>query len=891
MAFLFSIATLFRQVWALFPSKNKPYDRSHVKSRSCVGLRFGWLWTVLFCTLLRIGEASNPGPHDHFDADFTIGTFNPSGLRDKAPYFHTHMSYGDVWTMSETHFFGKDVSRFRAGLKTSKSMHRYCVTDSASVKKCLTSQTVWKGVGVLSKHPTRALPSSLPEDIVASGRALVFTTLLSELWMSGAVFYGEPNGHHYPAWQKNNEYILHHLAAHVCNLCSGPRFIAGDWNSEQDSLPAFGLLVQSGFRDIQDIALERWGIPIQTTCKGRTRKDFLYISPELQDLLMHVDVVHDVWPDHSILVGRFRSLLHLPPMWVWPAPDAIPWPQECGAHVQWPTVVHNVDEAYSQLWEQIEADAARKCPFPLKSKMMGRARRTAPRKIRSQVVTPVKMARKGDFQPEYFGPSVKHAQWIRQARRLQAFSRMATNPSAALAIAKAEAWGAILRAPGFDGSFSMWWQSCTFKTAGAPVVCPIAPPDHVTAVEMFESVSGAVRDLEKSLKQRSRQYAKFRRDQNPNLVFTDIKAPMVPGVDVLLQPIRATVADVHVDQGMLVLDRACEFYHDEVISCKGVPLQLIHHEADALWVENAGNIQVGDVISQTHFVGTHSELEKAFLDAWRERWMRHAEVPASRWDAIVNFAHRFMPRATLAWDPMQASDLSQIVQSKKKSTSQGFDGVSLADLTCMPPQVNHAFCQMFEFSEATGQWPSQLVNGKVVSLAKVTCPRSPADFRPITVFSLLYRIWGSYHSRRALALLDKWLPDTLYGSRPGRYAGQVWSKLLWSIEHAFQHSVDLSGMVADLQKAFNMIPRLAVFEIAGHVRIPGNVLVGWAGALSQMTRRFLLRGSLTAGLRSVTGFPEGCGLSCVAMVLVDAAFHKSSMVQSVLSVVHTCFLC
>ena len=111
-----------------------------------------------------------------------------------------------------------------------------------------------------------------------------------------------------------------------------------------------------------------------------------------------------------------------------------------GAHVQWPTVVHNVDEAYSQLWEQIEADAARKCPFPLKSKMMGRARRTAPRKIRSQVVTPVKMARKGDFQPEYFGPSVKHAQWIRQARRLQAFSRMATNPSAALAIAKAEAW-------------------------------------------------------------------------------------------------------------------------------------------------------------------------------------------------------------------------------------------------------------------------------------------------------------------------------------------------------------------------------------------------------------------------------------------------------------------
>lgn len=61
-------------------------------------------------------------------------------------------------------------------------------------------------------------------------------------------------------------------------------------------------------------------------------------------------------------------------------------------------------------------------------------------------------------------------------------------------------------------------------------------------------------------------------------------------------------------------------------------------------------------------------------------------------------------------------------------------------------------------------------------------------------------------------------------------------------------------MVADLQKAFNMLPRLAVFEIAAHIR-------------------FLLRGSLTAPVPSVMGFPEGCGLSCVAMLLLDTAFH------------------
>ena len=70
-----------------------------------------------------------------------------------------------------------------------------------------------------------------------------------------------------------------------------------------------------------------------------------------------------------------------------------------------------------------------------------------------------------------------------------------------------------------------------------------------------------------------------------------------------------------------------------------------------------------------------------------------------------------------------------------------------------------------------------------------------------------------------------------------------------------------------------MLPTLVIFEIAGHMGIPGNVLLAWAGALSQMRRRFLLRGSLTAGVPSVTGFPEGCGLSCVAMLLLDTAFH------------------
>jgi hypothetical protein len=51
-----------------------------------------------FLLMIRIGEATNPGP----DMDtFVLGVANPSGLRSKAPYVATHMSYGDVCALSE----------------------------------------------------------------------------------------------------------------------------------------------------------------------------------------------------------------------------------------------------------------------------------------------------------------------------------------------------------------------------------------------------------------------------------------------------------------------------------------------------------------------------------------------------------------------------------------------------------------------------------------------------------------------------------------------------------------------------------------------------------------------------------------------------------------------
>lgn len=172
-----------------------------------------------------------------------------------------------------------------------------------------------------------------------------------------------------------------------------------------------------------------------------------------------------------------------------------------------------------------------------------------------------------------------------------------------------------------------------------------------------------------------------------------------------------------------------------------------------------------------------------------------------------------------------------------------------------------------------GDWPPQIVAGRVACIAKTACPVKALDFRPITVLGLLYRCWSTYQAKFAIKKLDAHLPTGLYGSRPRRYAGQVWSHLLWAIEHAYEQDIPLCGVMADIQKAFNFLPRLVVLECCAIVGLPFPILRAWAGALTIMERRFQINGAMSPPALSNCGLPEGCALSCVGMMVVDMVFH------------------
>ena len=797
-----------------------------------------WYHLLALSVLLRIGEATNPGPDQ---SSFILGAFNPSGLKGKAPFIVSQLAHGDIWAITETHLCSQSLVNFRSSLHFAKSRYRHFVGGHpVPAQQNRVFHAAWRGVGVLSMHPTREVPTNIPESILASSRLLITTTLLHDCWITGGTVYGEPESSSYPQAKQNNETLLHHAAGHVCHLAKGPRFLAGDWNILADSTPAFDVLHAAGFRDLQDLARDRWGRPISNTCKNATRKDFCFVSRELQHLLQEVVVQQDVFPDHAVIWGEFLSPSQMLPRQVWATPAEFPWPAHWTVDPDcWVKMQGTCDEKYHLLWQHIEHCACQALPFKASPKTLGRAATTDVKLVLDGKVSPPKKGRPQDVQPQYVCATFRHAQWLRQLRRLQAYIRHVTARDHCTEHAF-KLWGAILRAPGFSSGFAGWWSQCEHRTHGSPDVMPVIPPALSLAVPVFESFALAFREFEKDLQQASRQYARHRREQNPNAIFHDIRSCHARGVDALIQPVTATVVEVRSDEGMVVLDRPAPFDSSQHVCFSGEALPVVHADSDAIWIDAPDRIQVGAKVSQLHFKGTDDELFQLFLDAWKQMWGRHQQVPSSRWNDILQFARVHLPYQHMTWPAMDVRGLRDCIAHKNKATSAGLDGVTLRDLCALPDSALSNFVAMFAQSEQTGEWPQQVIAGRVTCLPKKEQPADALDFRPITVLGLLYRCWGTFHARHAIRALESILPLGLFGSRPQCYAGQVWSQLLWTIELAYEQGTPL----------------------------------WWAGALASMPRRFQINGSLSAPAFSSCGLPEGCALSCVGMMVVDILFHK-----------------
>ena len=114
----------------------------------------------------------------------------------------------------------------------------------------------------------------------------------------------------------------------------------------------------------------------------------------------------------------------------------------------------------------------------------------------------------------------------------------------------------------------------------------------------------------------------------------------------------------------------------------------------------------------------------------------------------------------------------------------------------------------------------------------------------------------------------------IFGNRKGYQAAHLWKQIVHDLEHAYATGQSFSGLTADIEKAYNCLPRWPVFCAALFCGTPFKVLTGWVGAVSDMKRHFRVQDSYSTGFQTSTGVAEGCALSCYGMLLIDHLLHR-----------------
>ena len=867
--------------------------------RSYSGFSVVWLTSFLFLGCVRYGEALHPGPQ--CSTEWSLGTFNPTGVTAKADLI-SRLS-GDVWGVTETHLSYEGFRKFRHGLSCNRAPFPYCVPGAhCPLRKRSQEVGSFSGVMCLSRWPVRALPHSIEDSLFASARVQIYGVCINQLWITMGLVYGYPDSslHQYPRYQ--TDILLEQVVDRVALQTKGPRVIMGDFNWLAGDLSQLRRLESLGFRDLQTLAHQWWGVNVCPTGRGDKVIDFVYVSPEMFPLLSNV-VVDPAWPDHSAVIGKFKGDFTSIRELQWKVPGSVEWPNENWIQ-QLPPITGDVSLDFAQCWASIENQAsnfrAQKGQPELVASQCGRGQTLETRASHAKVV-PVKKGRSGEQQPRFFGGSWRYAQRYRQLRRLQCLVRLLRKSSSCHSTDVWQLWKAIRWSTGYQHGFGKWWEThgismiddlnrqdnCSAHVALGNAeeatrdgmvwnkcLCqqvPWSPPPLHVAHLLFAVVQFDVLSLEKSLIRVRYQHSKVARAADLSYVFKDCAKDAPEPVALLHQSCEVDIDFVEPELGRIHLCDLVRFRSGVPLVVQGKPFTLNSQKELILEVREEIPSDLSGTIRQSVVHSSVDDILKAFHDEWAPRWQRVQNLEYSQWDQVFGFVKTQLPQREWVFPSWTSDDFHRVVRQKKAKAAVGADGITRSDLLSLPPKGVDRMLHFLQCAEKDANWPHQLSVGIVNSLEKTPGSLEVTGFRPIVVYPFLYRVWSSFRSRQFLKQFLAFAPSGLRGGLPCCQAKSIWFEIAVCLEHSHRVGSCVIGIVADLVKAFNAIPRDPVYALLHHLGLPDWVIRTWGAFVAKQTRRFKVRGSLGGAIQSTSGFPEGCGWSVCAMAVIDFA--------------------
>ena len=137
----------------------------------------------------------------------------------------------------------------------------------------------------------------------------------------------------------------------------------------------------------------------------------------------------------------------------------------------------------------------------------------------------------------------------------------------------------------------------------------------------------------------------------------------------------------------------------------------------------------------------------------------------------------------------------------KSDTAPGLDGWTVDYLKSLPSTCLRSLATLLQAVETTGVWPKALSMAKVTLIPKTDGSADPGAQRPITVMSVVYRLWASTRLHQCEDWQSEYLPWHMHGFCKGRSVEDgIWQASM-RIEEASATETPLYGFSMDIAKA------------------------------------------------------------------------------------------
>lgn len=152
-------------------------------------------------------------------------------------------------------------------------------------------------------------------------------------------------------------------------------------------------------------------------------------------------------------------------------------------------------------------------------------------------------------------------------------------------------------------------------------------------------------------------------------------------------------------------------------------------------------------------------------------------------------------------------EVVEVITHLKNKSSVGFDNISIRVLKSVGSSIAKHLAYLINLSITTGKFPTSLKLATVIPILKKNNPEDIANYRPISILSVISKVIEKLVYKRIYEFLSKFniISDSQHGFRKGKSTQSAATELFEFIYAQLDKGQKVAGIFFDLSRAFDSI--------------------------------------------------------------------------------------